>query len=388
MTTTANLYSTITHPIMIRKYLIHRNEMFALFIAALILGAPILTSRAQGNGLNLIQTAEYDIGLDCPVTAALDPAGTTYWVLMNNCFQGKHTLHAYNISDGTQVNTDDYAEALKGLKGVYVDWAITPMGFTPAGDLSIRYNDAETYESINLLIPLATGGEAVTETSATYNALLAKYSDYAEFSTYSPDHTRVVAVGATSFHILDVQAETEIVEISAEGSTDYTIARFSADGKHLHVIRFNNTEDMTDHSSTLLIYSLPDGKLLNQYPVSSSAVWVSPDEAYAAVQHFSNNISELSEIVVVNLESGLTSPASNLLEKPAPVTTCLNSGNNVSDIGYMTRGYLSMPGLHWLLDGSGLILPLSYNGDGAQSSGSSCIFDHSRLRTYIFKDAA
>ena len=55
---------------------------------------------------------------------------------------------------------DDYADALVGLDGVYVDLFITPMGFTPAGDLSIRYNDPETYASINLLIPLASGGEA------------------------------------------------------------------------------------------------------------------------------------------------------------------------------------------------------------------------------------
>lgn len=372
---------------MVHQYLIHRSEIRAVFIVLLILGASILTSRAQDNGLNLTQTAEYDIGLDCPVTATLDPAGTTYWVLMDNCFQSNYSLHAYNIVDGTQVNSNNYAEILKGLKGVYVDWAITPMGFTPTGDLSIRYNNAETYESINLLIPLATGGEAVTQTSATYNTLLAQYTDYPEFSTYSPDHTRVVAVGATSFHILDVQSETEIVEISAEGSTDNTIAGFSADGKHVHIIRFNNTENTNDHSSTLLIYNLPDGKLLKQYPVPSSAVWVSPDEAYAAVQNFSNNAGDLSELVVINLNSGVTSPASNLLENPAPVTTCLNTGNNVSDLSYVTSGRLSMPSLHWLTDGSGLVLPLSYNGEGAEGTGSSCIFDHSRLRTYTVKDA-
>lgn len=34
-----------------------------------------------------------------------------------------------------------------------------------------------------------------------------------------------------------------------------------------------------------------------------------------------------------------------------------------------------------------LILPLSYNGDGAQSTGGSCVFNHSRLRTYIVKAA-
>ena len=145
---------------------------------------------------------------------------------------------------------------------------------------------------------------------------------------------------------------------------------------------------MSDIASTLLIYSLPDGALLQQYPVPSSAVWVSPDETYAAVQLFSNDIGEQSELVVMDLESGLASPASNLLEDPAPVTTCLNTGNNVSDLGYMTSGYLSVASLHWLPDSSGVVLPLSYNGEGAEgASGSACIFNYSRLRTYRVEEA-
>jgi hypothetical protein len=372
---------------MVHKYTEHQRVRFALFVVVLVLGAPLSAIAAQGNGLNLIQTAEYDIGLDCPVTAALDPAGTTLWVLMDNCFQYGYSLHAYNVADGTPVNVDDYADALVSLEGIYVDLFITPMGFTPAGDLSIRYNDPDTYESFNLLIPLTSDGEATTQTSATYDALLAEYSDYPEFSVYSLDHTRVVAVGGTSFHILDVQAETEIVEIPVEGSIDNALASFSADGEHLDVVFLNNPADINDFSSTLLIYSLPDGALLQQYSVPSSAVWVSPDEAYAAVQLFSSDISERSELVVMDLGSGLTSPASNLLEDPAPVTTCLNNGNDVSDIGYMTSGYLNMASLQWLPDSSGVVLSLSYNGDGAEGSGSVCIFNYSRLRTYAVEEA-
>jgi hypothetical protein len=144
---------------------------------------------------------------------------------------------------------------------------------------------------------------------------------------------------------------------------------------------------VNDHSATLLIYSLPDGGLLQQYSVPSSAIWVSPDETYAAVQLFSNNISERSELVVMDLASGLTSTVSNLLEAPASVTTCLNNGNDVSDIGYMTSGYLKMASLHWLPDSSGVVLSLSYNGDGAEGSGSVCIFNYSRLRTYAVEEA-
>lgn len=369
-----------------RKILVRRSARFAVFIAALMLSAPILTSVAQSSGLNLIQTAEYDIGLGCPVTAALDAAGTTLWVLMNNCFQSNYTLHAYNVADGTQVNADDYADALLSLDRVYVDLFITPMGFTPEGDLSIRYNDPDTYASMNLLIPLVSNGEAVTQTSATYDALLAEYTAYPEFSVYSADHTRVVASGETGFHILDVQTETELIEIPVEGGTDYALAAFSADGERLEVVLANNPDDMDDLSATLLIYSLPDGALLQQYPLPSPAVWVSPDEAYAAVNLFSNNIGDLNELVVIDLETGRTSPASSLLEDPTPVTNCLNSGIDVSDVGYMTSGYLNMVSLHWLPDSSGLVLPLSYNGDGAQGSSGNCLFNYSRLRTYRIED--
>lgn len=373
---------------MIRKYMIRRRARFAAFIGVLILGTPILTSMAQSNGLNLIQTAEYDIGFDCPVASVLDPRGTTLWVLMNNCSVSGYALRAYDVADGSQVNEDDYADALVGLADpdAYVDPFIIPMAFTPEGDLSIRFTDIQTYESFNLLISLASGGEATTEVNAAYDTFLAGYSDYPEFSVYSPDHTRVVAIatGGTSFHVLDIQTQTEITEITVEGGTDSALALFSADGARLEVTYLNNPNDLNDYSSTLLIYSLPDGGLLQQYQLPSPAVWISPDGAYAAVNLYSNNIGDLNELVVIDLETGFSSAASNLDEDPAPVTTCLNNGNDVSDIGYMTDGRFSFPGLHWLADSSGLVIPLSYGGDGAEG-GSTCIFNYSRLRTYMIE---
>ncbi len=360
----------------------HYTARLIGIIVALMLGASTPTSMAQDSSLRLTQTAEHDIGLDCPVTAALDPAGTTLWVLMDNCFQYDYALRAYSIADGAQVNADDYAEVLTALDGVWIDLFITPLGFTPTGDLSIRYNDPDTYASVNLLIPLASGGEVTTQTSASYDALLAEYTDYPEFSVYSPDHTRVVAFGAIGLHVIDVGAEMEIVAIPLENNAEYALAWFSADGQRLEVIYPNDPSSMDDISATLFIYNLPDGALLQRYAVPSSAVWVSPDGAYAAAQLFSSNINERSELVVIDLASGRTSTASSLLEAPAPVPTCLNNGNDVRDLGYMTSGYLGLASLHWLPDSSGVALTLSYSGEGAQGSGSSCIFNHSRLRTY------
>lgn len=352
------------------------------------MGAPIAPATAQGDDVRLIQTAEYDLGIDCPVTAAPDPAGSVLWVLMDNCFQYEYVLHAYDIETGTRVNADDQRAALSALDGVYIDQFISPLGFTPAGDLSIRYYDSDEAHSKNLLIPLAGGGEPAIRTSDTFDALLAGYSEYPEFSVYSPDHTRIVAFGAASLHVLDVEAETEIAEIPVEGGTDYVLASFSADGERLYVIRINDPASATDLSSTLLIYRLPDGELLRQYTLPSSAVWLSPDETRAAVLSFSTNIGEQSDLIVLELDSGLTSAASSLLEDPAPVTTCLNDGSNVSGLGYISSGYLSLSSLHWLPDGSGLVLTLSARGEGAQSVSSFCSFNYSRMRTYAVSGAA
>jgi hypothetical protein len=136
----------------------------------------------------------------------------------------------------------------------------------------------------------------------------------------------------------------------------------------------------------LLIYSLPDGELLRQYEMPSSSVWLSPDEKYAAVNLYSFNIGDLNELLVMNLETGVSSATSNLDEDPAPVTTCLNSGNDVSDVDFMTDGRFSFPTVHWLADNSTILLPLSYGGDGAQG-GTICIFNYSRLRIYAVEVA-
>lgn len=370
---------------MMRKNMVRRSARFAAFIVALMLGAPLLSSMAQGNGLNLIQTAEYDIGFSCPVASALDPMGTTLWVLMHSCFQRDYILHTYSVADGSLVSEYDYADVLAGLTNpnIFIDSFSTPMAFTPQGDLSIRYTDIETYESFNLLLPLDSGGDATIESSADYDAFLAGFSDYPEFSIYSPDHTRVIANGDTSFHILDVQTQTEIVNIPFPDGQEFPLALFSADGERLEVTYFNNPDDPDDHASTLLIYSLPDGSLLDQYQVPSPALWISPDGVYAALNLYSNNIGDQNELVVMNLETGATSLASNLNKAPARVTTCLNSGLDTSDVDLTNDGRFNMPNLHWLPDSSSLLLPLSYGGDRTRT----CVFDYSRLRRYQIEAA-
>jgi hypothetical protein len=373
---------------MFGTYMINHRVGFILFIVTMmaLFTIPQSISTAQDDGLNLTLTSEYDIGFGCPLASALDPDGTTLWVLMNNCGSKRYNLQAYDVTDGTNVTENDYADALLALDTIYVDGFINPLAVTPEGDLSIRYNDPDTYESINLVIPLATDGEATTIKSDSYNALMAIMSEYPEFSTYSSDHTQVVASGGTSLHVVDVQAESEIVEIELEGSANNAFTSFSADGTALYVTRLTNPDDYDDYSATLYIYNLPDGELLAEYEVPSFLVWVSPDGKYAAAQVGSSNIGDRDDLYVTELESGRTSPAQTLLEEPHPVTTCLNTGADMTDVNFMTSGIFSNAGLQWLPDSSGLLLSLSYGGEAA-GAGTPCYFNYSRLRNYIVEDA-
>jgi len=360
----------------------HHRLSILLMIIIMMGTIMLLPIRAQDSNLSLTQTAEYDIGFDCPVNSVLDATGEMIWVLMDNCFGFGYKIHAYDISTGEQINTNDYIDELTMLDGVYIDVFSKPLGLTPDGHLSIRYNDPETYESINILIPITSDGEVTTVKKASYDELLASYSEYPDFSIYSSDHTKVIAIGTTSFYVIDVQTETEIAEFPVEDTTDSATAMFSVNGENLYIIHYNSEDDIT---STLFIYNISTGSLLGEYQVPSSAIWVSPDEAYVAANIFSFNVGDVNELVILDLETGLTSNAVNLDEDPAPVTKCLNSGNDMSDVDFMTTGRFSFSELYWSSDSSSITIPLSYGGEAAGGSGTTCIFNYSRLNTYNFE---
>jgi len=364
---------------MIRYCVQQRFKGTVIVFMLLILGAIMGISSAQDGSPGLIQTAEYDIGTGCPVAITLDPTGESLYLLMNNCGQTGYYLLALNVAEGYRLPVDDYADGLAVLNGTYIDLFINPLAFTPEGDLSIRYNDFETYASINVIIPLASGGEVTVSSSESYDALLAEYSDYPEFSVYSPDHTRVAVNATSSVHVIDVASEAEIVSIPLDDG-DYALVGFSPDGTALQVVYPNNPDDMSDISATLSLYGLPDGELIGRYTVPSTAVWVSPDGTQAALQLYSSDIGERSELAIIDLESGLVSAASNLLDQPGPVTFCVNDGRNVSDLDMRKSGYLTLTGLQWLPNHAGLVLSLSYGGEG--SGPQFCAFNYSRIRTY------
>ena len=366
-----------------RKYLQVHMLSLLLFIFTMLTTIVLSPTLAQTSDLILTETAEYDIGFGCPLTSVLDASGTILWVLMDECYRGRFSLHAYDLTTGEQINEDDYADELSILTdAVYIDIFSRPLGLTPSGDLSLRYSDNETAASTNIIIPITSGGEVTTSTEPSYDDLLAEYSEYPDYSIYSPDHTKVIAVGATSFYVIDIQTETEIAEIPVEDTTDSATAAFSENGEHLYIIHYNS-EDTID--STLFIYDIVTASLLGEYQVPSSAIWVSPDEKYVAANLYSFNIGDVNELIILDLETGLISPAVNLNEEPAPVTKCLNNGNDMSDVDFRTTGRFSFSEVNWSPDNSSISIALSY---GSAMTSTGCIYDYSRLRTYTIEKSS
>jgi hypothetical protein len=371
---------------MVRPRLLLKGMVVTILgILFIIMG---LSVSAQAEALSVTLTDEQDIGFDCPVTATLDPEGTTVWVLMNSCGTTRYSLRLFDVSTGAFLNDDDhaYTEALAGLNDSYADFG-SSVAVTSDGAISIIYSDSE-YNMMRLTIPAAVDGSAATEidTSDALVSLLADYAEYPETTVYNADHTLAAAIGTDSLHVLDLETETELLEIDMPGSPDNAFPIFSEDGQQLYVTQLNNLDDMTDYTSVLSVYSLPDGELLNRYDVPSFLIWVSPNGQYAAARLGANDGSS-EDILVVDLTDNRVSEPISVFEPPHPVTTCLNSGNDVSDVDFTASGQLPVIDLEWLPDSSGFITLNSYGGEAAQGDSSVCSFNYSRLRHYAVQPA-
>lgn len=318
----------------------HRGR-WATLIAGITLGALLgissLTTNAQTGSLSVTMTSEEDIGFDCPVTATIDPAGTTLWVLMYNCFDTGYYLRAFSVGSGSPVNDDDhnFAAALAGLEEGGAASFNTSLAFTPDGEMSINYAD-ENYVPVNVSVPEGADGSASTEgvTSDAVGSLIANYAEYPETTVYNADHTRAGAISENSFHILDLQTGTQILEMEIPGGSNGSFPSFSADGQQLYITQLHNPDDMNATASTLNIYSLPDGELLTSYDVLSPFVWVSPNGQYAALWMSDD------ELAVVELAENNYSQPIQMFEEPRHATTCLNTGDDISDVDFTVSGDL------------------------------------------------
>ncbi len=360
-------------------------SLVMLTLFALAFSLEPLTVSAQTDAPQVSQTAEYNIGFACPVTATLSPDQTNLWVLMDNCFGRGFTLQGFNAADGTPVKGDDknFADALAPLNDKWIYPDTKPLAFTPDGGIDLRYNDADTYDALNLRLTLTGEEPAANEltslTNDTIQKLIPEFAGYSENIIYSTDHTLAVIPDTSAFHIIDLKTGKELFQFEGQPTTDYSRASFSSDNQHLYISTLKNGDDVQDNSSTLNIYNLADGKLLKTYDVPSYFNIFSPDERYIVAQvggQFD------AGFIVTSLETGVTSQTILVNEPPHPVTECLNTGKKLKGLDYKTRGELPVRDIIWLPDSSNFFTVNSYIGDMSGSRGNLCIFNYSRLRQY------
>jgi WD40 repeat protein len=335
-------------------------------------------SRAQDASPDLTLIAEHDIGLDCPVSTTVQPETDVLWVLMDNCGGRGFSLRTYDLNSGAPTN--DVPMMLDAIDGdLYSVYGFnTPMAFMPDGSglqLFIANDEDDTFTRVQ--IDLDSGDVTLdAEAAAQFNTLFGQFTEYPAFAvTFSPDHLyAVVAADDGTLYILDLDTQELLFDLMVPG----TFATLSPDAQQLYVTTPEDPDDFENFEGTIAVYSLPDGALIQEIQLRQSVVYPSPDGRYLAFQTLAPEVGN-EQLGVVEIASGSMSPLLNIGEEPKQVTTCLNNGNDVSDLDYRTTGDLFLAGLHWLPDSSGFV---TVNAYGTAQDSSGCIMDYSRLRQY------
>jgi len=358
------------------------RHIFAFFALFAILPYAGIAS-AQDAELPVTQTAEYDIGFDCPVASMLDRSGEILWVLMDNCGDSRFSLLGFNVSDGTPAHAAEVADsALEALDDQWIDANTVPIALTPNGALDILYSDAENYDTHNLRLPFGSTTEDEPTLLLTLDALseiIPGYAGYPETTVYNAEHTLAAVSDTASIHVIDLHTGDDLLQIPMTPDAYDSIPSFSADGTQLYVATWKNIDDMDDYSAVLRVYSLPDGEVAATYDVPSALLMVSPNGQYA-VASTGDSQGESEMLLVVELETGRTSAPFQVYEAPRKAE-CMNRESDFSDLDWMTSGKLPIRDITWLADSSGFFTVNSYLGEGA-GGGAPCFFNYSRLRYY------
>ncbi len=330
----------------------------------------------------LINSAEYNIGFDCPQAQTLAPDGTTLYVLMAGCLSRITSVMAFNVADGSPVPLDSaYTEELASLQGGFLFGYNTPMALTPDGLLNFYFSDEETFETRSLFIALDDSAvSALPIADDALTELLLTVTEYPEGAVYSDDHTQVAAVGSSSLSVFDLTTGNTVLTLPVEEETYNAYPSFSPDGQTLYVAVLDDIDDAENYNATVSAYSLPNGALMHSFAAPSFSVWVSPDGRYAAVQLGSND-GESSELFVVDTASGAVSEPFSLHEPPHRLTTCANDGRDMSDIDSTVSGKLSLISVSWLPDSSSFVFTRSYGGE-ASGGVNPCAYNYSRLNRF------
>ncbi|MBZ0318433.1 MAG: hypothetical protein K8L91_18620 [Anaerolineae bacterium] len=360
---------------------------FLLVLVFFVMGIVAATkplAHAQSGELGLALTAEDNIGFDCPISVAIDPSGTA-WVLMDNCFEDDFTLLTFGAGGGEATNDEahNFSSVLTALaEGTNGSGGMTDLSFAPDGTFIIHYMDAN-FSPMTMTIPAGSDGSSSTEaTSSDANAvILMDYTPFPEGAAYNADGTQAVAINEDSLHVVDLQSGTEIVALDIPGGNFNAMPQFSADGTQLYVTQLNNINDGTAMTSTLHVYDLPGGELVASYDLPSFLAWVSPNGEMVAMA-LPNHDNTQEDLFVLELATGNLSNIMEVFEEPHQVTTCLNNGDDVSDLDYMSSGHLPINDLAWLPDSSGFVTVNSHFGEAAGNATYTCNLQYSRLRHY------
>lgn len=356
------------------------KHFIRLFMLALLLMP--LTAQAQDT-LPVTRTAEYDIGVRCPLGLTLDATQEQVWVLMDGCYDGGYALQGYRLADGTPITNEPepYVDVLEPLANQWLYSDTRPFGFTPDGAVDIIYNDPDTYSAKSLRFSLDGSATPDSEytllTNDKITELIPDFSGYPETTSYNTDHTLAFVPDTTSVYVIDLKTERILFSIE-DGETAYLIRPFfSTDGQFLYTSKVINVEDMQDNTSTLDVYSLPDGELLKSYEIPTYLNVISPDNRYAIGVY--NDVT----LMVTDLETGVSSEPIVYSEPPRGLTTCYNSGLPApTGLDIQTSGLLYVRDIVWLPDSSGFLTANTGQGQGL-GGGRTCIFEYSRLRVYM-----
>ncbi len=360
------------------KHPVSRFVPFALLSLFALL--PLVTT-AQ-SALPVTRTAEYDIGVRCPLGLTLDLTQTQVWVLMDNCFNGRYGLQGYQLADGTPITTDleQYAEVLEPLRDRWLYSDTRPFAFTPDGVVDIRYNDPDTYSGLNLRFTLDGSEPPATESLLLTNEVIADlipdYAGYPETTSYNHDHTLAFVSDTSAVYIVDLIKGEILFQIDSGTMTDFSRAYFSTDGQLVYLSTLVNPDNMDDYSSTLASYRLSDGELVKSYDIPTFLNVVSPDNRYVI------GVDSEETLMVTDLETGVSSEQIIYSEPPRPLSICYNSGLPApTGLDMQTSGKLYVRDIIWLPDSSGFVTVNSGQGQGL-GGGRTCIFEYSRMRVY------
>lgn len=339
---------------------------------------------AQDSGLVLTLDDQQNLaGVRCPAVAALQPDGAVLWVVLETCGGGDKAITAFDPATGALLDESIYPSIpIEGFD--YQVWEIDPyqnaLGFTPDGKLELTLGAWETDEFARLLVDPATG--EVTQDEAADTALYELVGQYTEYRIYSTvfSHDRQTAVvlddtDTPSLHVLDLATGNVLFEIpNALGS----ISAFSPDDTRLYVNTINEPDNYENWESTLSVYSLPGGELLQQAPASFGGTFPSPDGRFVAYEIASNEAGQ-EQLAVVNVETGAHSNQLPIHEGAHRLLACANDGRDMSDLDFTVSGMQRITVLVWRPDNSGF---MTLNSPGGQFTNTGCQFDLGRVRQY------